>query len=510
MAQGHIQIQELKLEQQQRISLQQLQLVKLLEMPIAEFEQRVKKEVVENPALDDSNADARGDDYDYENRDAAGDDINDTGDDEYSESSDDDLREDISRELAEYGDNDDLPVYSATSGREQTDLPLGDSVSFIDYLESQMMNYELTEEQTQIMHYLIGSLDNHGYIDRPIPTIVNELCFNEYLDVTEEDVMQVLRILQSFDPVGIGARDTKECLLLQIDRQLEGDEPLSELKEKFLSLERKVIADYYDLFINNNTERLKLKMGLTDIQIDMIFRGLKKLNVNPGYSLSESSSDRVSTQIPDFIIETDGEGSVEMYLNGGEIPRLHVRKDYLDRMRSFQSGGGKLSKSEKDAMIYTRDKVESAQMFIESIKQRRRTLYETMKAIIDLQRKFIITKNEEDKIRLVLQDVADRAGYDVSTVSRVCNSKCALLDGRIYPLSKFFKLTRVNVDGAEVDSHKVNEMLRSIVESEDKRNPYSDDRIALIMEKKGLKIARRTVAKYRKELGIPSVNNRKA
>lgn len=508
MAQGHIQIQELKTEQQLRISMQQLQLVKLLEMPIAEFEQRVKKEVVENPALDDCNVDDYGDEY--KNNGDNAEDINDTGVDEYSESSDEALHEDVERELAEYEGNEDIPIYASNGVREQNDLPLGDSVSFIDYLESQMMNYDLTEVQEQVMHYLIGSLDSHGYIDRPIPTIVDELCFNEYLDVTEKDVNDVLHILQSFDPVGIGARNTKECLLLQIDRQLNGDEPLSELKEKFLRLERVVISDYYDLFINNNIERLKIKLNLSDAQIGMIIQGLKKLNVNPGYALSESSSDRVSTQIPDFIIETDGEDGVDMYLNGGEVPRLHVRKDYLNRLRTFQSGVSKMTKSEREAMVYTRDKVESAQMFIESIKQRRRTLYETMKAIIDLQHKYIITKNEEDKVRLVLQDVADRAGYDVSTVSRVCNSKCALLDGRIYPLSKFFKLTRANVDGTEVDSHRVNELLQSIVANEDKHNPYSDDRIALIMEKKGVKIARRTVAKYRKELGIPSVNNRKA
>jgi len=501
MSQRLTQIQTQKTEQQLRLSQQQLQAVRLLEMPIAEFEQQVKKELVDNPALEEGAPEER--DNVGESVDELGN--NDTGIDPYSDMDNENIAN-----LSMYSD-DDLPVYTSGSGvTERNELPLGDSGSFIEYLESQMMNYDLSEEEEKMLRYLIGSLDNRGFIDRSIATITDELAFKEYLYVSEQEVERVLHILQSFDPAGIGARSTQECLLLQIDRQLDNEEKtVSDLKKRSLLLEREIIAHHYDLFINKNKERLKNKLGISSIQVDALFEEIRKLNVNPGFALSESTADRVQTQIPDFIVETDPEGNVEMRLNGGEVPRLHVSGDYIHQLRVLQSRPSKLTRSEKEGMAYTRQKIEAAQMFIESVKQRRRTLYETMKAIIDLQRTFILTKDEDDKVRLVLEDVAKRSGYDVSTISRVCNSKCALLDGRIYPLSEFFKLTRKNAVGEEIDGRRVREMLQELVDTEDKMNPYSDDRLVELMKQKGVTLARRTVAKYRAEMGIPAVNSRR-
>lgn len=501
MSQRLTQIQTQKTEQQLRLSQQQLQAVRLLEMPIAEFEQQVKKELVDNPALEEGAPEER--DNVGESVDELGN--NDTGIDPYSDMDNENIAN-----LSMYSD-DDLPVYTSGSGvTERNELPLGDSGSFIEYLESQMMNYDLSEEEEKMLRYLIGSLDNRGFIDRSIATITDELAFKEYLYVSEQEVERVLHILQSFDPAGIGARSTQECLLLQIDRQLDNEEKtVSDLKKRILLLEREIIAHHYDLFINKNKERLKNKLGISSIQVDALFEEIRKLNVNPGFALSESTADRVQTQIPDFIVETDPEGNIEMRLNGGEVPRLHVSGDYIHQLRALQSRPSKLTRSEKEGMAYTRQKIEAAQMFIESVKQRRRTLYETMKAIIDLQRTFILTKDEDDKVRLVLEDVAKRSGYDVSTISRVCNSKCALLDGRIYPLSEFFKLTRKNAVGEEIDGRRVREMLQELVDTEDKMNPYSDDRLVELMKQKGVTLARRTVAKYRAEMGIPAVNSRR-
>lgn len=501
MSQRLTQIQTQKTEQQLRLSQQQLQAVRLLEMPIAEFEQQVKKELVDNPALEEGAPEER--DNVGESVDELGN--NDTGIDPYSDMDNENIAN-----LSMYSD-DDLPVYTSGSGvTERNELPLGDSGSFIEYLESQMMNYDLSEEEEKMLRYLIGSLDNRGFIDRSIATITDELAFKEYLYVSEQEVERVLHILQSFDPAGIGARSTQECLLLQIDRQLDNEEKtVSDLKKRILLLEREIIAHHYDLFINKNKERLKNKLGISSIQVDALFEEIRKLNVNPGFALSESTADRVQTQIPDFIVETDPEGTIEMRLNGGEVPRLHVSGDYIHQLRVLQSRPSKLTRSEKEGMAYTRQKIEAAQMFIESVKQRRRTLYETMKAIIDLQRTFILTKDEDDKVRLVLEDVAKRSGYDVSTISRVCNSKCALLDGRIYPLSEFFKLTRKNAVGEEIDGRRVREMLQELVDTEDKMNPYSDDRLVELMKQKGVTLARRTVAKYRAEMGIPAVNSRR-
>ena len=501
MSQRLTQIQAQKTEQQLRLSQQQLQLVRLLEMPIAEFEQQVKKELMDNPALEEGAPEERDN-----VRDCADEmENNDTGIDPYG-----DMENERVSDLSAYSD-DDLPVYAPSSGTsERNELPLGDSGSFIEYLESQMMNYDLSEEEEKILKYLIGSLDNRGFIDRPIATLTDELAFKEYIYVSEQEVEKVLHILQSFDPAGIGARSTQECLLLQIDRQLRNEEEvLSPLKEKILRLEREIIAHHYDLFINKNKERLKNKLGISGVQVDALFEDIKKLNVNPGFALSESSTDRVQTQIPDFIVETDPEGNIEMRLNSGEVPRLHVSGDYINQLKAFQAHPSTLTRSEKEGLVYTRQKIEAAQMFIESVKQRRRTLYETMKAIIELQRTFFLTKDEDDKVRLVLEDVAKKSGYDVSTISRVCSSKCALLDGRIYPLSDFFKLTRKNAVGEEIDGRRVSEMLQEIVDSEDKMNPYSDDRIVELMKQQGVTLARRTVAKYRTELGIPAVNSRR-
>ena len=275
-----------------------------------------------------------------------------------------------------------------------------------------------------------------------------------------------------------------------------------------LQIERTIISEHYDLFLNKNKERLKNKLGLSTLQIDALFADIKKLNVNPGFALNEVAGERAQTQIPDFIVETDPEGEIQMRLSNGEVPRLHVSQDYINQVKRFQNAREKMTRSEKEGMAYTRQKIEAAQMFIESVKQRRRTLYETMKAIIDLQRAFFLTKDENSKVRLVLEDVAKRTGFDVSTISRVCNSKYALLDGRIYPLSSFFKLTRKNSEGQEIDGRQVKMLLKEIVENEDKRHPYSDDKIVELMKERGLTLARRTVAKYRMDLGIPSVNGR--
>ena len=474
-------------------------------MPIAEFEQQVKKEMMDNPALEEG-ASKNIDEMDDGNVELSDEtDPNDTGLDPYS-----DIDGETINTLSQYSD-DDLPVYAANNGGgSRNELPLGDSGSFIEFLESQMMNYDLTEDDEKILKYLIGSLDNRGFIDRSIETITDELAFKEYLYVSNEDVERVLQILQSFDPAGIGARSTQECLLLQIDRQLHNTEqPISELKEKILLMERRIIAEHYDLFLNKNKERLKGLLGISTMQIEAIFDDIKKLNVNPGFALSEATSDRVQTQIPDFIVETDPEGNIQMRLSSGEVPRLHVSREYIDQLHSYMAHPKKMTRSEKEGMIYTKQKIESAQMFIESVKQRRRTLYETMKAIIDLQRQFFLSKDEDDKVRLVLEDVAKKSGYDVSTVSRVCNSKCALVDGRIYPLSDFFKLTRKNAAGEEIDGRRVKEMMREIIDNEDKKHPFSDDQIVELMKKRGVTLARRTIAKYRIELGIPSVIHRK-
>lgn len=505
MGQVLTQTQTERLQQQMRLSQQQLQVVKLLEMPIAELEQQVREELMGNPALEEG---GKNDVDDV----ASVDDASEAGvDEDEREEAYADFDADAAMDAASQYSNDDLPLYAAGGvATKEENVPFGDEGSFIEDLEAQMVNYDLTEEQEKIVRYLIGSLDNRGYIDRPLSALADELAFKEYIYVTENELEENLKLLQSFDPPGIGARSTQECLLLQIDRRLEGgDESLSELKRKVLTMEREMVDKYFDLFIKRNKERLKTVMKLSDVQLDTLFSDIKKLNVNPGFALGESASSRVHTQAPDFIIETDLDGNIQMRLNRGEMPRLHVSREYMEQLKRYQANPKKLSRSEKEGMMYTRDKVETATMFIDSIRQRMKTMYDTMSAIIYAQRAFILSKDEDDKVRLVLDDIAKATGYDISTISRVCNSKYALLDGRIYPLSAFFKLTRTNSDGDHIDGRKVLDVLNTIIDEEDKMNPYTDEQLVEQMKRHGIKLARRTVAKYRKEAGIPSVNDRR-
>ena len=504
MAQVLTQTQAQKMEQQLRLSQQQLQVVKLLEMPIAEFEQQVKKELIENPALE--REDDSADDNQQEN--GSGD-YTDSGADEGT-GDDFDAGEALDA-ISDYAD-DDMPVnVSSNADSQEEPRPVGDSGSFIEYLESQMVNYDLSEDDEKILQYLIGSLDNRGYVDSSLSSIVDELAFKLYVYVTEADVERVLKILQSFDPAGIGARSTQECILLQIDRILSNEEEhVSEAKRRALTIARQVIADHYDLFINGNKERIQKALHLSAVQLEAVYAVIRKLNVNPGIALSEATSSRVETQIPDFVIETDLEGHIQMSLNGGEVPQLHVSRDYVNQLKTYQKNPGKLSRGEKEGMMFVKQKIDAASMFIESIKQRRRTMYDIMKAIIKLQRAFILSKDKEDKVRLVLEDVAKESGYDVSTVSRVCKSKCALVDGRIYPLEEFFKLTRKNNAGEDIDGDLVKTALKEIVDHEDKNNPFNDSDLVEQLKKRNIDLARRTVSKYRSEMGIPSVAKRKA
>ena len=507
MAQVLTQTQTERLSQQMRLSQQQLQVVKLLEMPIAELEQQVKEELMGNPALEEGRKSDVEDDApaSTDTAETTADDRSD--DDDYSEFD----AEAAASEVAQYS-SDDLPLYATgtASAREEENVPFGDEGSFIEDLEAQMVNYNLTDEEEKILKYLIGSLDNRGYIDRPLSALADELAFKEYIYVSEDELENHLKVLQSFDPAGIGARSTQECLLLQIDRKLEGrDAPVSETKSRVLKMEREMISRYYDLFINRNKERLKTVMNLSDPQLEALFADIKKLNVNPGFALGESRSSRVQTQVPDFIIDTDLDGNIQMRLNRGEVPRLHVSQEYIDQLKKYQANPHKLSRSEKEGMMYTKDKVESATMFIDSLKRRMQTMRDTMAAIIRAQKAYILSKDEDDKVRLILDDIAKATGYDISTISRVCSSKCALLDGRIYPLSDFFKLTRTNAEGHHIDGRKVLDVLHEIVDAEDKKAPFTDDQLVELMKRRGITLARRTVAKYRKEAGIPAVADRR-
>jgi len=501
--QGQYQVQS----EAQLLKLSPLQLMttKLLELPIVELEQRVKDESIDNVALELGRT-SETDEQPYDSNGESGDEMSDElAYEENANSDEPGVREDT---VDDYMDSEELPVYQHTDTSERQDRPLGETVSFVDDLMNQLVDFDLTDHQRELIEYLIGTLNDNGYIETPLPRIADEMMFHHNIYTDESELEQALSILQQFDPPGIGARDTKECLLLQLDRKMNDKEHL--LGEKYFLLEdaRRMIADYYDLFVNNNVEKLKTVMAVSGGRLRLIFDELKKLNLHPGLALTESAKDRVQSAIPDFIVETDENGQVNFHLNRGDLPTLHVSPLYVKQLKSYQQTGRKLSRSEQDFVTYTRAKIDAARLFIEAIRQRQETLSKTMAAIIQLQHQFFLTQDPDDLRPLILKEVADKAGYDISTVSRVRGSKHCLLDGRIYPLSYFFKHPRSNAKGETVDAGKARDAIRNLVAAEDKTRPLSDQQLSVLLAKLGINIKRRTVAKYRDEIGIPPLQHR--
>lgn len=479
----------------QTLTPQQLLLVKLTEMSIADLEQHVKNEIEANIALEEGKS---------------SDDDNTTN--EYGEEYDEGGREDDSLiQLGDYGSEDDIPDYlkKQVETSYKDEMPIGDTVTFLDDLESQMIDYELSEKQQDLIYYLIGMLNDDGFLEQPIYRITDELLFNHNIETTDEELEEALSILQQFEPAGIAARDLKECLILQIDRMLK-KEGIDDGKAEMLRLERRIIADEYENFKNRNYDKLAQNLSVDKTVIKYAVEAIKRLNPRPGRALCESPVDRVQTAIPDFIVETDGEGGVSFQLNRGEIPTLHVSEQFISLAREYQQKGEKMQKQAKENLLYFKQKIDAAQGFIDAIQQRQQTMTATMRAIIALQKDFFLSQDDEDLKKLIYKDVAEIAHVDISTVSRVCKSKYALVDGRMYPLTYFFKRNRKNAEGEDVDSHTVETAIQKIVDEENKQAPYTDEQIVEKLKELHINIKRRTVSKYRDTLAIPTATKRKA
>jgi len=474
----------------------------LVELPIASLEQRVRDELYDNVALEEGPG--AGEEQDLHDADDGLQDGDGAGED---------TRNDDDRDMAGLNDDGELPVYSARNGGgEDREIPIGDTKSFIEDLEAQIGEFDVTDKQRQLIAYLIGSLDGRGFIDRPLSSISDDLLFYQNIDATPEELEQALQILQQFEPCGIGARNLQECLLLQIDQKIR---TLSEQKTSNLSAlhdlktAREILADHFKLLERHDITKLAEAMGTSVEDIREAQKVIARLNPHPGRALNEAADDRVRTVVPDFIVETDHESTITFTLNYGDLPRLHVAEDYLQQLQHYQKNAQKLSRGEKDAFIYTKQKVDSAQLFINALRQRQETLTKTMRTIIALQRPFFLSQDDNQLQPLRLADVAERTGLAISTVSRVVNSKYCLLDGTNYPLKYFFLRSKQNAQGEHIIRPKVYTLLQEIIDQEDKTAPLSDDQIAKILAEKGENISRRTVAKYRNELRIPTANLRR-
>ena len=480
----------------QKLSAQQILMVKLLELPTIEFEERVHHELIDNPALEE------GKEVSMENHDTE---ENDYGNEGPEESSPDD-------EMNNYllSDDDEIPAYQLTTnnysaGEQVHEIPFSDATSFYESMKAQISEHNFTDRQKQIVEYLIGSLDDDGLLRKPLESLVDDLLIYRGLDVTEEEVLQVLKIVQEFDPAGIGARSLQECLLIQIRRksaQARGDKKaLAMLKD-----EETIIDKYFDDFTHKHKDRIQVRMGLDKDYFEQVFKELTRLNPRPGASLGESMDKNFQHIVPDFIVETDDNGDITLSLNEKNVPDLHISSEY----KQMAEDQGKLKTAQaRDAVKYLRGYLDKAQNFIDAIRQRQHTLLTTMKAIIELQRDFFLSGDENQLHPMILKDVAERAKLDVSTVSRVSNSKYVQTNFGIYRLKQFFNDGHTTEDGTELTTLQILKYIKEAIDAEDKKHPLTDDELAKLLQDKGFALARRTVAKYRENLKIPVARLRK-
>lgn len=509
MTQKLIQTQEQKLQQLQRLSAQQMLQVKMLEMPLNELEDNINAELDDNPALETENPDDALMGEGNEDRSALDDSDNSNddefGDDAYEAQSEKEERKDeLDQALESIGKDDQMPDYNTdrynTQNADYEEMVYGDTTSFYDKLKVQMDMQILTDKEKQIMEYLIGSLDEDGLLRKDLDSICDELIIYHNIDVSEKEIEHVLHKLQSFDPAGVGGRSLQECLLLQVKRLPKG--VLRKTMEE-------VFEDYFDEFTKKHWDKIKSGLELNETQLETLKDEIRKLNPKPGASLGETDGRNMQQINPDFIVDTADDGTITFTLNRGNMPELTVSPSFTDMIETYKKHKDQMSRKDKEALLYAKEKVDKAQGFIEAIKQRRHTLIITMKAIIDIQRQFFLDGDEADLKPMILKDVAERTKLDISTISRVRIEKYVQTKWGIFPLKFFFTDSYTTEDGEELSTRKIKIALQHLIENEDKKKPLSDDAISKVMKEKGFPIARRTVAKYREQLGIPVARLRK-
>ena len=499
MSKKLVQAQEQKQEQKltQSITQQQLLQAQLVELPVAQLLERINTEMDDNPALEMSTESPELAEYaDYPDSAEAAD--GQEGPEDYEAQRDrEDRQEALDVALENIGrDDEELPVYDGRRNlsEEHEEMVYGESVSFYDQLREQMGLADLTELERDIMEYLIGSLDDDGLLRKPLGAIVEELAIHYYINVTEQEIEHVLNKLQQFEPAGIGARSLQECLLLQIEQRDD-----SRLK----TLMKRVVADYFDAFTKKHWDKIQSALGLNDLQTEKLIGELRRLNPKPGASLGETIGQSTQQITPDFIVETHDDGTVTFTLNQGEVPELQVSQSFADSMKEYQDNKENMTRQKKEALLYIKKKVDSARNFIEAIRVRRHTLTVTMRAIIQLQHQFFLDGDEASLRPMKLLDVAERTGLGVSTISRVSNSKYAQTRWGTFPLRHFFSESYTNDQGEELSTRKIKAVLRDIIEAESPDKRLSDETLAKLMAERGYPIARRTVTKYREQMGIP-------
>ena len=480
--------QYLQFKLSQKLSPQQIQLMKLIQLPTQAFEQRLKQEMEENPALEGGKEENIDDNYDeFDNT-----------DDNYDDS--ETIGEDIN--VDEYLSDDDIPDYRTQTNNysaddDDKDIPFAAGTSFTQYLTNQLNTFRLSDNERDIAEFLVGSVDESGYIRRSLTDIADDLAFTQNVYTDEKSIEKVLHIVHQLDPAGVGARNLQECLSIQLHRKEKNPD---------VELAIAIIDKAFDQFTKKHYKKLLQKFDISEIQLKDAIDEIEHLNPKPGGSYAGNNK-IVEHIVPDFAIKII-DGELELTLNGRNAPELHVSREYSDMMKGYKESKDK-SKSQKDAVIFIKQKLDAAKWFIEAIKQRQQTLFVTMSAIMHYQADYFLTGDERKLKPMILKDIADEIEMDVSTVSRVANSKYVDTPYGTKLVKEFFSESMTNDQGEEVSTREIKKILETVIEEENKRKPLTDEKLASILLEKGYPIARRTVAKYREQLDIPVARLRK-
>ncbi|WP_242921348.1 RNA polymerase factor sigma-54 [Pontibacter liquoris] len=467
----------------QKLSPQQIQFIKLLQIPTAELEMRIKEEMEINPALEEGreeSAEEYSDSDDYE------------GEEEYGKNEDLDIND--------YLNDDEISGYKMQGDRggdeEERDMPIAMTTSLTDSLLDQLGFLDLDDRQYNIGMQLIGSIDNDGYIRRDMRAIANDLAFSQNIETSEEEIEQVLHMIQTFDPAGIAARDLPECLLLQLHRREQDQTTI---------LAERILEEAFDEFTKKHYQKIQSRFNISEEELKKAVDVIIRLNPKPGGA--GAGLTRVQYIIPDFIL-TNTNGELQLSLNSRNAPDLRISRSYADMFDAYDKSDKK-DKKLKETVTFVKQKLDAAKWFIDAIRQRQNTLLRTMEAIIKYQHNFFLEGDESELRPMILKDIAEEIGMDISTVSRVANSKAVQTEFGIYPLKYFFSEGIATDSGEDASSREVKHILKEIIEGESKRKPLSDEKIEQILNEKGYNIARRTVAKYREQLNIPVARLRK-
>jgi RNA polymerase sigma-54 factor len=479
-----------KLQQKllQKLSPQQIQMIKLLEIPTIQLEQRIKKELEENPALEEG---AEDDDDMGTNLEEPGEDLTDKDHEEFT--------------LEDYIEDDEIPSYrlntmNYSKDDKREEIPFSVGSTFHDHLENQIGLRSLTEQEKILASYIIGNIDEDGYLRRRLDAIADDLAFSMNIKTDEIELIKILRIIQDFDPVGVGARNLQECLVLQIDSK---NQDIPEIQ-----LASVILKNHFDEFTRKHYDKIINRLNITEEELKSALDEILKLNPKPGSSFSDPQNKSFSQIVPDFILENI-DGELQLTLNSKNVPELRVNRTYNEMLESYQHHKNLSSRDQKDAVTFVKQKLDSARWFIDAIRQRQNTLIVTMQAILEYQQKYFLDGDEAKLRPMILKDIADRTGLDISTISRVANSKYIQTNFGIFSLKYFFSEGMQTDSGEEVSTREIKKILKDCIDNENKKKPLTDEKLGSILNEKGYPVARRTVAKYREQLNIPVARMRK-